>query len=45
MRSVQGTRMGVEFLRVTPKEREEERLRQYLLDLWVQGTQEARKDR
>ena len=42
VRSVQGTRVGVEFLRLTPQ-KEEERLRQYILDLWVVGTQEARK--
>jgi c-di-GMP-binding flagellar brake protein YcgR len=42
VRSVKGTRVGVEFLRLTPQ-KEEERLRQYILDLWVVGTQEARK--
>jgi hypothetical protein len=43
VRSVKGTRVGVEFLRLTSTQKEEERLRQYILNLWVAGTQEARK--
>lgn len=43
VRSVQGTRVGVEFLRLSPAQKEEERLRQYILNLWLEGTQEARK--
>lgn len=43
VRSIHGTRVGVEFLRLTPTQKEEERLRQYILHLWVSGTQEARK--
>jgi c-di-GMP-binding flagellar brake protein YcgR len=43
VRTVQGTRVGLEFLRMNEKEKE--RLSHYILDLWLQGTQVARKGR
>jgi c-di-GMP-binding flagellar brake protein YcgR len=43
VRSASGTRLGVEFLRIADKEKE--RLSQYILSLWMEGTQVARKGR
>lgn len=40
MRGVHGTRLGLEFLRM--HEQEKERLSQYILSLWLEGTQMAR---
>ena len=43
VRVANGTRLGVEFLRIADKEKE--RLSQYILSLWLEGTQVARKGR
>jgi c-di-GMP-binding flagellar brake protein YcgR len=43
VRIANGTRLGVEFLRIADKEKE--RLSQYILSLWMEGTQVARKGR
>ena len=41
VRAVHGTHLGLEFLRMNEKEKE--RLSQYILSLWLEGTQAARK--
>ncbi len=43
VRAVHGTHLGLEFLRMN--EQEKERLSQYILSLWLEGTQIARKGR
>jgi c-di-GMP-binding flagellar brake protein YcgR len=43
VRAANGTRLGVEFLRIADKEKE--RLSQYILSLWMEGTQIARQGR
>ena len=40
VRTVHGTRLGLEFLRMNEKEKE--RLSQFILNLWIEGTQIAR---
>jgi hypothetical protein len=41
VRAVQGTRLGLEFLRMN--EHEKGRLSRYILSLWLEGTQAARR--
>lgn len=43
VRQVNGTRLGLEFLQMARKE--EERLSEFILNLWLEGTQMARKGR